>query len=126
MDNQLQSTSFPAAHELAAKWCRNNEGWSRICDIEDSDRLTLTWKQLPERVQRLWRRAWPGTPEEAWRAFGNTPQLHRFGFIADDGKFYSDIRRVPQGMNSMMVFEVGGTSGVYYRGGRNSVSHSRR
>lgn len=117
--------SFPA-FELAASWCAENEGWARICDIEHSDRLMLTWQDLPERVKQLWRRAYPGTPQEAWREFGNTPHLHRFGFIADDGKFYSDRRRIPVEMNTMMVFETGGPPGAYYRGGRKSANHARR
>jgi hypothetical protein len=110
----------PPAFELAKEWCERNPNWKRICDIEDSDSLALSWNELPKRDRDRWERDYPRSGEDMWLEFAtNRPNRHRFGHIGDDGQFYSRVYDFPRGkpFNSMMVFEVGGKAGVYYRGG---------
>lgn len=33
--------------KVAKQWCEQNRKWTRICDIEDSGALALTWEELP-------------------------------------------------------------------------------
>lgn len=107
------------ASEKAKEWCKRNPKWQRICDIEDSDSLMLSWNEIPRRDRLAWIHQYRDSAESAWREFSSHhPCRHRFGHIGDDGQFYGWVLDLPPMMNSMMVFETGGKPGVYYRGGR--------
>lgn len=113
---------FPAI-DLAKKWCEKHQRWQRICDIPDSDAMSLKWDEIPKRDREYWERLYPHSSEDMWREFSSVHVTrHRRGYIADDGQFYGYILDVPRMMNTMMVFETGGKPGVYYRGGMHEES----
>lgn len=113
---------FPAI-ELAKKWCEKNPKWQRICDIPDSDSMSLKWHEIPKRDREYWERLYPYSAEDMWREFSSVHVTrHRRGHIGDDGQFYGYLLDVPRMMNTMMVFETGGKPGIYYRGGRKEKS----
>lgn len=106
------------ARERALEWCKRNRKWKRICDIPNSDSFTLSWNEIPKRDRAEWEQLYGHSAEDAWRELScRNPCRHRYGFIGDDGNFYAEITLLPRLMNSMMVFEVGGKPGIYYRGG---------
>lgn len=111
------------ASQLAKEWCERNPKWQRICDIEDSDGLMLQWSEIPSRDKKFWIQRYGDSAESAWREFSSRhPCRKRFGHIGDDGQFYDCVTHKPPMMNSMMVFETGGKSGIYYRGGMSEKS----
>ena len=106
--------------EVAKQWCEEHPAWQRICDIDDSDHMQLSWDELPEGDRRAWRESHLSEDEAKylWREFATSvPYRHRFGFVGEDGVFYSHVLDVPRNTNSVMVFETGGKRGIYYRGG---------
>lgn len=110
--------SVKVASEMARRWCERNPKWQRICDIEDSDALLLSWEEIPDFERRSWTKRYGDRAESAWREFGyERPTRYRHGCIGEDGLFYDCIWNMPLMMNHMMVFETGGKEGIYYRGG---------
>jgi hypothetical protein len=115
------------ANELAKKWCERNPKWQRICDIDDSDSLTLKWSEIPQRDRDRWEHMYPYASEAAWQEFSTgKPTRHRRGHIGEDGQFYDCITDVPRMMNTMMVFQTGGKPGIYYRGGKFEKTSRRK
>ena len=115
------------AFKKAEQWCEQNPKWKRICDIDDSDSMMLSWLEIPRRDRDLWIDHYGRSAEDAWREFAsNRPCRHRYGFIGDNGTFYDCVLMVPKLMNYMMVFEAGGKPGVYYFGGKNVKSSRAR
>lgn len=108
---------------VAKEWCDRNPKWQRICDIEDSDSLALSWAEVPNRMRRPIEQMFGDSAERIWIEFSpSKPYRHRFGFVAEDGTFYDSICDVPINTNSVMVFQTGGPTGVYYRGGKHERS----
>ncbi len=106
--------------QVAAEWCEKHPKWKRICDIENSDSLTLGWAELPKRIRQPYERY--NDPESHWREFATKPYRHRYGFVGENGEFYPEITQLPLGVNCVMVFEVGGRPGTFYRGGQSVKS----
>jgi hypothetical protein len=114
---------FKAASAKALAWCQRNPKWKRICDIVDSNSMTLSWFEIPSSHRKVWIERHGDSAEDCWREFSsNHPQRHRYGFIGSNGVFYDHILDLPRCMNSMMVFEIGGKPGVYYQGGMRARS----
>jgi len=105
------------ASDKAKAYCDKHPGWQRICDIEDSDSLSLKFKELPVRVQASWEAYYPSDPEGAWEEFGCGVSRHPFKFICGAGGVYSNVLDVPLGHQSMMIFNTSRTrkNGYSYR-----------
>ncbi len=114
--------------EIAKRWCEKNPKWKRICDIPDSDALMISFSGLPMRDRVPWVDRFGDGAENAWQEFSSfRPCKYRYGFIGEDSQFYDCITHLPKLMSSMMVFQVGGKSGVYYSGGmRTKTSRAKR
>lgn len=111
--------SVSVASEMAKRWCERNPKWQRMCDIENSDALMLSFDEIPDFDRRGWTEKYGDRAEEAWREFCvNRPTRHRRGHIGEDGLFYQCITSKPVMMNSMMVFETRGKPGIYYVSGQ--------
>jgi hypothetical protein len=97
------------ASALAIKWCEENKGWQRICDIEGgSDHLYQTWEELPQKVKKSWGGDYRDEGKNAWEEFGVKKCKVPCGFVTGKGEFYSwqDQDKIPFGHNIMMVFKT--------------------
>jgi len=98
------------AAELAIKWCKENQGWQRICDIEGgSDHLYLIWDELPKKVRKSWEDDYGRySAKSAWLEFGRAECKVPRGFVTGKGEFYSweDQNKIPAFHNIMMVFKT--------------------
>jgi hypothetical protein len=105
---RLEEFTVGQAALHAIKWCRDNPGWQRICDIEDTDQYYKTFKEMPKKVQNDYIRMYGEyEAEDAWNEFDIAPCKIPKGHISGKGDFYSDILDVPLFHNSMMVFKTG-------------------
>lgn len=107
----LTEYSPAQAAEHAIKWCADNKGWERICDIEGgSDHLYCTWEELPSKTRNSWVEDYGRhSAEPAWREFGRGICKVPCGFVTGKGEFYSweNQNNIPIFHNIMMVFKTG-------------------
>jgi hypothetical protein len=89
--------------EVAKAWCERNTKWQRICDIEDSDGLLLSFDELPKRDRRAWVDRHGDNAEYAWRETSSyRPCRHRFGFVGENGCFYDSVTHLPPMMRDLL------------------------
>jgi len=115
MEYEYYSPEQAALH--AQRFCEENPGWKRICDISDSDSLYLTWEELPKKIRNSWIRDYGEySAESAWREFGQAKCKVQFGHVSGKGDFYPNYEfvKAPIGHNGMMVFKVDEIKGVRY------------
>ncbi|MGO4697739.1 hypothetical protein AB4Z50_25970 [Paenibacillus sp. 2TAB26] len=106
MINEFYSVS--QASLQAQKFCEENHGWRRICDIWDSENLYLTWEELPKKIRNYWiGKCGEYSAESAWREFGNSICKVPFGCVSGKGDFHPNYEMVnaPLGHNMMMIFK---------------------
>jgi hypothetical protein len=97
------------ASKHAIKWCQDNPGWERICDIKNSDRLYLTWQDLTKKAKKFWEEEYGRhSAESAWQEFGTAICKVSRGFVTGKGEFYTweNQEQIPFGHNLMMVFKM--------------------
>jgi len=93
----------------AKKFCEENQGWKRICDIPDSDKFYMIWDELPEKTKKYWIEEYGRHhAKNAWLEFGEAKCKVPFGHVSGKGKFYPNytFAKAPLGENGMMVFKV--------------------
>lgn len=92
----------------ASKWCDANPGWQRICEIGNgAEHLYLSWEELPEKTRKVWGGEYDDHgAKEAWEEFGTKTCKVPYGFVAEDGQFYTMNEFLVLSLNGMMVFKT--------------------
>lgn len=101
----MEVYTFSDVLDKSLEWCIKNDGWKRICDIEDTDSLYYSWNELPSKIKSKWKNNFENA-EDAWSEFGERVCKVPYGFVSDKGEFYNDILQVPRSHNFMMVFKI--------------------
>jgi len=99
------STNESAAR--AAEFCKCHPGWQRICDIDDSFNLYLSFEEIPKEERKFWKHAHGEYAADAWAEFGVGKCRFPTGYISGTGLFYSHNHHIPKFHNSMMVIKTG-------------------
>jgi len=99
----------------AKTYCDKHKGWQRICDVKESEILSLRFDELPLREQRAWKNQCPTAPEDSWKEFGIAPSRHPFKFMSGAGEIYGKHIDVPSGHQVMMLFNTSRTRKGGYR-----------
>lgn len=102
----METYTVEQAKQHAEKFCKKNPGWKMICDIENSDKLYCTWKELGKAIKERWRRKFGDLAETAWEELGTPYCKVPYGFISGAGVFYDEITDIPLNHNSMMIFKI--------------------
>lgn len=105
MDVAESYTTDQAANK-AKEWCQSNPGWERVCDIEDSDALYVSYNELSKKEKKGWEDQYPFDAEDAWAEFGTAKCKVPYGFITGKGEFYNEVISVPHGHQLMLVFKT--------------------
>ena len=102
----MEQYSVQDALVHARAHCANHPNWQPICDIENTNNLSLSFSELPAKIQNDWRRHYPVDPEEAWAEFGIAPSRHPFKHVTGKGELFDSALDVPLGHQSMMIFDL--------------------
>lgn len=92
------------AKREAVKYCRKHPKWELICNIKDTNSLSLSFNELPIPEQSKWLNAYLNDTDEAWSELGNKPSRHPFKHISGAGEIFDNCLDVPFEHQSMMIF----------------------
>lgn len=90
----------------AEEYCKQHPDWELICNIEDTDTLSLSFSELPKSEQKQWRLRHHEHAEDAWSEFGIAPSRHPFKHVSGAGELFDTCLNVPMGHQSMMIFNT--------------------
>lgn len=98
------NNTITEACEKSLDWCKNNQGWQRICDIIDSSVYTQTWDDLPSKTKKEWKDQFTERhAKDAWEEFGVAKTLVPEKIIGADGKVYDNIIEATNAKVEMMT-----------------------
>tara|TARA_R110001583_G_scaffold52147_5_gene162181 strand:- start:113 stop:451 length:339 start_codon:yes stop_codon:yes gene_type:complete len=94
------------ALKKAEEYCKTNPNWELICNIKESNTLSLSFDELSSSEQAKWRKAYPIMTKLAWEELGNAPSRHPFKYVSGAGGVFDNVLDVPHGHQLMMIFDL--------------------
>lgn len=90
--------------ERCRAWQLQNKDWELICDIEDSDKLYISFDELPKNEKLSWIETYKDEAEYAYKEFATAPCKVEYKFLNNKLEL---CEKFPVG-NGMMVFKTEG------------------
>jgi len=88
--------------KVARDWCLQNNSWTPICDMSNSEIYYVQYEELSDRKKLEWH------DKENYDLCAHKEEKCKTGFIGQNGEFYNTIIDVCEaGQDFMMVFQTG-------------------